>query len=460
MVPSAADISAEEAVFDASDIFVPKRIGNPIREKIAFGDITVRGEPFIQLPYTIRETRTGIQYLIPVPDDSGRLTIIDTTGKVYLVDAEGENHFLYLDLTQSDVDFKKSDQGENGLRGIAFHPNFARPGELGYGRFYTAYTAVSNGEVADYLDQHAQSHYSVVREWVTDHHWANEFVGTSREILRVGQFNLTHNVGNIGFNPNSGEDTSDFGMLYIPLGDGGDYGDAREQGQSKCSPLGAILRIDPFGGDDSRGYGIPTDNPFLGRDDAIPEIWAYGLRNPQHFSWDTERGLMFITDIGQNMVEEVNLGIAGANYGWRLREGSFATSFEYRGAPFGPVYPRPEQDEQPFVYPITEFDHDEGNAVGNGFVYRGKNIPALQGKYVFSELVRGRLLYINADTAELGQPQTPRELRLELPDGKSLFEVAAKDRRVDLRVGMDGMGELYLLTKQDGWVRKLVAKNE
>ena len=151
----------------------------------------------------------------------------------------------------------------------------------------------------------------------------------------------------------------------------------------------------------------------MGEAGVAPEIWAYGLRHAQQFSWDTD-GRMFMGEIGQGMVEEINLGVPGANYGWRLREGTFATGFAVEGGRRGQVYPPPAQDEQPFVYPVAQYDHDEGSAISGGFVYRGSAIPELQGKYVFTDFPRGRVFYIDADTLVPGQLAEIRELRLVL----------------------------------------------
>ena len=171
---------------------------------------------------------------------------------------------------------------------------------------------------------------------------------------------------------------------------------------------------------------------------------------------------MFIGDIGLIQIEEINLGRAGANYGWRLREGTFASGYAVGRGP-GPAYPLPLADDQEFVYPIAQYDHDEGNAVGGGFVYRGRAIPELQGKYVFADFPRGRLLTIESSLIPTEQTLQISELRLMI-DGREqeLVDVAGFPNtygpgdRVDLRLGMDSVGELYLLTKGDGWVRKLV----
>ena len=227
-----------------------------------------------------------------------------------------------------------------------------------------------------------------------------------------------------------------------------------------ASPMARLFASIPWRATEAGGTAYHRIIPSWARSGVAPEIWAYGLRHPQQFSWDTD-GRMFIGDIGQSSLEEVNLGVPGANYGWRLREGTFATGHAVGTRP-GRVYPRPAQDDHPFVYPVAQYDHDDGAAVGGGFVYRGQAIPALQGKYVFTDFPRGRVLYIDADNLVTGRLAEIRELRLIL-DGRErdLVEVAGypntygRADRVDARLGIDSAGELYLLTKGDGWVRKL-----
>jgi glucose/arabinose dehydrogenase len=446
------------------------QIDDPIPERIRKGDIVIAAEQFVRAPKT-SDSVTGptttavharIQYLVPVGDGSGRLALNDTRGLVYLTDERGKTPTTFLDIRDQNVGFDDSMfVNEAGLVSVAFHPQFGQEGTPGFGKFYTAYSATSDSGVADYLDDDAESHESVVREWTAIDPSAGVFMGSSREVFRIGEFAPNHNIGRLAFNPHAESGSPDHGMLYVCIGDGGYAHDPRDYSQSLEIPHGAIIRIDPLAADGARGYGIPPDNPFVGRDDAAPEIWAYGLRHPQHFSWDTD-GRMFIADIGQNQVEEVNLGAAGVNYGWRLREGTFATGHAV-GAATGPVYPRPSQDDE-FVYPVAQYDHDEGTAIGGGFVYRGQAIPELRGKYVFADFPRGRLFVIDADEIDPTRPNEITEVRLVI-DGREqdLVDVSGIPNpygadavdRVDLRLGIDSAGELYLLTKSDGWVRKL-----
>lgn len=464
----------------------PIPITNPIPEKIALGSIVVRAEPFVQVPQK-EDDPARVRFLVPLPDGSGRLAIIDQDGRIYLADAEGKSLALYLDLAAADVDFyiEKRAKPEMGLMGIAFHPDFGARHKLGYGKFYTSHGVMSGSGVADYLESESNRHESVVREWTVTNPSSDEFVGVSREIFRVGQKTPFHDISKVAFNPTVRSNHPDYGMLYIALGDDSADFDSKKHAQNLRLPLGAILRIDPFGGgrhlwlrklgavlgirqftnEDERNYGIPADNPFIDRDDVIPEIWAYGLRHPQHFSWDSD-GRMFIADIGQFHIEEVNLGIAGANYGSPLREGTFATWHAYgRDFEWHPLYPCPEPDAMDYIYPIVQYDHTEDEyrrtAIGGSIVYRGEAIPALQGRLVLVDMPSGRLFHTGADGMDLDRRQTIFELQLEFPNGgNSLLEVTVRDPRdyrAHARLGVDAAGELYVLTKSDGMVRRLVA---
>ena len=171
---------------------------------------------------------------------------------------------------------------------------------------------------------------------------------------------------------------------------------------------------------------------------------------------------MYICDIGQTQIEEVNIGQAGANYGWRVREGTFWTAFGIGGVRPNPVYPKPV-DEQPFTYPVAQFDHDEGNAISSGFVYRGSSIPELSGKFVFTDMVTGRVFYIDTKNLVPGEPAEIRELRIEffgqernVADALGFPNTYSRGNRAGLRLGIDSQGELYFLTKGDGRVRKIV----
>ena len=452
----------------------PAPLADPIATTIEKGDIRVAVVPFVRAPMTTdpaqpvgtNKAHARLQYLKPIPDGSGRVMFSDVRGLLYVASSDGSSLSTYLDLRTRDVDFfNVAFPNESGLLGFAFHPDFAKAGKPGFGKLYVGFSGAKKAAgdapanpLMTYISGHQES---VISEWTTADPSADVFEGSMRELLRVPQFSPTHNVGTLAFNPTVAEGSPDYGMLYACLGDGGGANDPHEHGQNPTTLLGAIIRIDPLGGEGEAAYGIPGDNPFLGQPHAAPEVWAYGLRHPQHFSWGPD-GRVYINDIGQDQVEEVNLGVAGGNYGWRIREGTFATAYGLGTMRIGQVYPLPD-DDGPFVYPVAQYDHGEGYAIGSGYVYQGGTIDALKGKYVFADITLGRIFVIDTDGLEPGNPADVEELRLVFDDEeRDLLEVAGFDNtyhgdmRADLRLGIDAEGEIYLLTKGDGWVRKLM----
>ena len=447
----------------------PTPLLDPIPAVIKKGQLQVAALPFVRAPASEdMETAAGvvanaayarIQYLLPVPGPGSRLAFNDTRGVLYMTDAGGRTPKVYLDLRTRGLGFTNAlGPNESGFLGFAFHPEFANAGVPGYGKLYTAFTAEPAG-VADYAGEGAVQH-SVLQEWTAVDAAAAVFAGKTREVLRVGQHAPIHNVGTIAFNPTATAAAPDYGLLYVCFGDGGGRGDPLDNGQRLDSPLGAIARIDPLA-TDAGSYDIPPDNPFVGHSGVAPEIWAYGLRHPQQLSWDAADGRMFIADIGQNRIEEINLGAAGANYGWRLREGMFATAMALGHAGTA-VFERGE-DPWPLAYPVAQYDHDDGMAVGGGFVYRGKRIPSLLGKYLFTDFPRGRLFAIDSAGLAPGQPAAIEEVRLRFGGVEQDVAFIAGypnprrpgEMRIDARLGIDHDGELYLLTKGDGWIRRL-----
>ena len=421
--------------------------------------------PFVRAPDSTTVgvyPRARIYWLQPVPGrGERRLAFNDRRGLLYLTDAAGATPSLYLNLREERTDFVADDRRPHwltGLFGFAFHPQFATAGAPGFGKLYTGYTSSNDGPERG----RARKLHSVVREWTASDPGAAVFAGASREVLRVALPTHTHVVGTIAFNPTARPESADYGLLYVGLGDGG----APNESQSLRSLHGKILRIDPLRAGAGRGYGVPPDNPFVAQPGAAPEIWAYGLRHPQQFSWDSgsgrgdpNAGRMFLTDIGEVGAEEVNIGHAGANYGWPLREGSYAN-------PFGGLRPRPAADPSPLTYPVAEYGRFGARraAIGGGYVYRGKRLKALTGKYLFTDFGVGWVYAI--DTGDLGpERQVPiDELRLSF-DGREMPMVAAAgypgsdDRgpRVDVRFGIDHDGELYLLAQRDGWIYKVAS---
>ncbi|HKE97343.1 MAG TPA: PQQ-dependent sugar dehydrogenase [Actinomycetes bacterium] len=241
--------------------------------------------------------------------------------------------------------------------------------------------------------------------------------GSMRELLQIEDFAPNHNGGELVFGPD--------GELYTGAGDGGGAGDPHENGQKLDTLLGKILRISPRP-DGDRPYGIPADNPFVGRAGARPEIWAYGLRNPWRFSIDPATGDMWIGDVGQNAWEEISVlpggSGGGQNFGWDDREGGH----EFEG------------DKPPgAIDPVLEYGHGDGCTVIGGEVYRGRAIPGLQGAYLYGDYCTG---WIRAVRTVGGRPDGPdRQLELVVPDLSSF--------------GVDQQGELYALSLTGGVYR-------
>jgi glucose/arabinose dehydrogenase len=315
------------------------------------------------------------------------LYVAEKTGRVVAIRDGVVDPTPVLDLSD-----EVSLGAEQGLLGLAFSPD----GSFLY---------------VDFTDLHGDTH---VEEFTMLGDRAD--VATRRRVLFVRQPFSNHNGGNLVFGPDD--------MLYVGLGDGGSGGDPLGNGQSLSTLLGKILRIDPRAG---RPYAIPPDNPFLGRPDVRPEIWALGLRNPWRFSFDGRNGDLWIGDVGQSSWEEIDVQPAGSagglDFGWNLMEGDHP----YAGA-------SPTTD---LVPPIYEYSHAAGAcAVTGGYVYRGRSIPALTGAYVFGDFCLGRL-----EALRVGPGGTVQHWLL----GPVLPNLAS--------FGEDDRGELYALSLTDGVFR-------
>ena len=254
---------------------------------------------------------------------------------------------------------------------------------------------------------------AVISEWKAFDPKAAVFSGSHRELMRVDMVTGAHGFQELTFNPLAKPNGKDYGLLYLGIGDGA----AALAGASfLCDNNGkiwsSVIRIDPAGRNSTNGkYGIPGDNPFVSRHDALGEVWARGFRNPHRISWDlTGSGKMFISNIGQHSLEEVDLGKAGADYGWPNREGTFL--FDVDANP-ELVYPLPD-DDAGYTYPVVQYDHDEGTAVSGGFVYAGTMVPELKGKYVFGDISRGTLFYSEVSEMNEGQQATIYKLKVSL----------------------------------------------
>lgn len=427
---------------------------NPIPEKIAPAHLTLDIEEEFIVPASSEVTPiTRINKMAPIAN--GRLFIHDLRGKLYEVQAD-KSLEVYIDLPEKLENFIDNPGKATGLGSWDFHPDFEQNG-----LFYTTHNEAAGTAPADFAipDDIKVGVQAVLLEWKADDPKAAVFSGSHRELLRVDMFSGAHTFQELTFNPLAKPNSPAYGLLYLGIGDGGaalrGYGHLCDNNEYIWSK---VLRINPRGSNSSNGkYGIPEDNPFVNTPKALGEIWASGFRNPHRISWDeTGSEKMFITNIGQHSVEEVNLGIAGANYGWPYREGTFL--FDPNANP-ELVYPLPEDDAD-FTYPVAQYDHDEGSAVSGGFVYAGKQVPLLRGKYIFGDISRGMLYYSEVAEMIAGQQAPVHRLDVATHGKVSDMETISQNKRVDLRIGTDSEGELYLLTKGNGTVYKVVACRE
>lgn len=407
---------------------------------------------------------------------TGRLFVNDMVGPMYTVSYDGKTVTPYLDVNGPQWKVGVQSGGnERGVQNFEFHPQFAEKGTAGYGKFYT-WTDVDNevnkARPADFLPGEGEgTHDTVLLEWTAKNPAASHYDGVPpRELFRVHQPFRNHNGGDLRFNPLAGPGDSDFGMLYIGVADGGSGGDPMNLAQNLMSAFGKIFRIAPLGSNSENGrYGIPADNPFVGRDDALGEIFALGVRNPQRFGWDSKTGQMYVADIGQNIVEEVSPVSSGANLGWKVYEGSFP--FVSRTA----VRLDNHRGDPSMTYPIAEWGQPDPlfqpqSAATGVHVYREGSISQLMDLILFGDIPSGEIFYVQADNPPNGDQAAIRrvllkdggELKtlLQLIQAKNLEQGREPATRADFRLGSGPNGQVFLLNKRDGVIRLLVADSE
>lgn len=406
---------------------------------------------------------------VAVDAGTERLFVNDMRGPIYTVSYDGSEVREYVDTNDpawgSSI---LSRSRELGMQSFTLHPQFSEAGSPGYGRFYTWTDTDDTGPAPDFEPaSDEETHHTVLLEWTASDPTADVYDGgPPRELARFSQPYSNHNGGHIAFNPLAGPGDPDFGMLYVGVGDGGSGGDPLGMSQDMSSGFGKILRIDPLGSNSANGeYGIPDDNPFVGQPGALGEIYALGTRNPQRLAWDSATGAMYMSDIGQNIVEEISPVPAGGNLGWNTWEGSFR--FISRQA-VDLADPRGDPD---MVFPVAEYSQidpllQNSAAAAGLIVYRAGTIPALQGLIIFNDMPMGEIFYVSADNPPQGGQDPIR--RILMDDGgevKTLLDVVREKNqeqgrdpatRVDLRLGEGPNGEPLLLNKSDGVIRMLV----
>ena len=362
-------------------------------------DTTSKVEPWAGI--TVAPFANGFEMPVDITnvgDGSNRLFVAEKPGRIKIIDNGEVLDDPFLDI----IDKVRSKEVERGLLGVAFHPKYKQNG-----RFFVNYTDLRGDTVI--------SEYKVSADMNTADPESEQI------LLRIKQPASNHNGGQIQFGPD--------GYLYIGTGDGGSAGDRLGNAQDQNTLLGKILRIDVDG---RKPYDIPYNNPFINDHNAKAEIWAYGLRNPWRFSFDTKSGDLYTADVGQNKWEEINFqsygNRGGENYGWNVFEGNHI----YRKSG--------TQISDDVTYPVVEYNHDEGCSVTGGYVYRGSAYPKLAGTYLFSDFCSGKIWGLRSNDS--GKWEWTEFLDTEL--GVSSF-------------GVDENGEIYLLDLYDGSVHIISA---
>jgi Glucose / Sorbosone dehydrogenase len=476
------------------------QITNPLPARIEKRGLMVEIRDVVRLPDT-RGLRPADQDVTPagwarinfvrdLPD--GRRFANDSRGFLYLLDRNNQPS-VYANVAAV-FPFAVYNRLESGFIGFVFHPEFATNGF-----FYTVHgeRAAGNPATPNFIPPGFASadvtYHNVITEWRATNPAASTFEGTRRELLRVAHVvqNLTHPFGDVEFNPTSKPDAPDYGLLYTSGSDlgfsngGGPNANNPGQTQRLDSVITAILRFDPRSPTVTKGtkglgdYTIPMANRFAsdGNPTTLGEIYAYGFRNAHRLSWDPTDGTMFASDIGMDHIEEINIVRNGENYGWMKREGYFENGMTRPGGALSQLFSLPAdvlegRQKDGFTYPVAIYDHNEGIAVSGGFAYNGR-IAALRGKFVFGDIMRGRLFA--ADVAALkkaddGIPQTVapiEEIQLYVRDQRgnrvyvSLRELVeqtmgAAMTRADLHISRSREGELFITSRQDGVIRMLV----
>jgi hypothetical protein len=397
-----------------------------------------------------------------------RLFVNDMRGPLYSVGYDGKAVTLYLDINDPAWSVSVQSMGrERGFQSFAFHPQFAQPGTPGFGKFYTYTDTTNQAPAADFTTTNPTStHDTVMVEWTAKTPGAAKYDGGApREIFRLRQPFANHNAGHMAFDPLAQPGSPEFGLLYIGVADGGSGGDPMRLAQNLGSAFGKILRIDPLGTTSAnKKYGIPPGNPFVKTAGVLPEIYAYGVRNPQRFAWDPRNRNLFLADIGQNIVEELSIVTAGANLGWNDWEGSYR--FIGRQA----VSTEKPRSDPKVTYPIAEWGQIDPllqpNSAASGLVvYRATQIPPLANLVIFTDMPSGEIFYVSADKLPAGGQDVIRRIllnsngaaktMLEVIQEKNKAQGKAPATRSDLRLTLGPDNQVFLLNKGDGTIRVL-----
>lgn len=490
------------------------------------------------------------------PLAASRFFVDDQSSTIYILDKTTKKFTPYLNFADVFPKFVSDTGNTAGIVTLAFDPGYAKNG-----KFYTIHvekpdmegSASPNNAKLSALNLDGYSITSVVTppagpmhlesvliEWTDSNIRNATFEGSAREILRVG-FDRNHPMGDLVFNPSARPGSADYGNLYVSLGDGAQGetpGPSHSIPQRLDTLLGKVLRITPDINlhpkdmlSQNGRYRIPSTgfdpNPFVHVAGARAEVFAYGFRNPHRMTWDAPSKTLIVNDIGLHDWEEIDIISKGANYGYSEREGNeqlFVDDKGKTGSQMTPVVPFPERDDVLHVdglsvpvtprYPAAVYSHQEGDGIGNGYVYRGKLMPQLRGKYIFSDLTTGRIFYVDlaqmiASHGQRNKQAQIHELQIMYkspydastsPVKRQMFGIVAEayshrggtleadhvlpgrggattgwldeqhkqpkadpegiaygGGRADVRMALGADGELYVLSKSDGMIRKIAA---
>jgi hypothetical protein len=356
----------------------------------------------VAVTLTAREVLSGLDsplFLTAAPNDP-RLFVLEQPGRIRVVKNGQLVATPFLDIAS-----KLTSGGERGLLGLAFHPRYAQNGF-----FYVNYTD-RNGDTR-------------VERYRVSADADRADAASAQLVISVAQPFANHNGGMLAFGPD--------GMLYVGMGDGGSGGDPQGNGQNLNALLGKLLRLDVDNTSGGAAYAVPRDNPFVGRSGARGEIWALGLRNPWRFAFDATTSRLYIADVGQNRLEEVDVAgtsEAGVNYGWNRMEAN-------------ECYSASSCDRAGLRLPVEQYGHDAGCSITGGYVYRG-SIAALRGHYFYSDYCTGFLRSFRlANDGTVAERQT--------------WSVGSLGNVTSF--GVDAVGELYVVSGGSGRVFKLVAR--
>ncbi|MDD3520923.1 MAG: PQQ-dependent sugar dehydrogenase [Actinomycetota bacterium] len=350
--------TSEEILFDKESITsTTKKIITPEPEEtIKENEIDLKNLEDLENSFIVNNVFPSISFARPLEfqnagDGSGRIFIVEQAGRILVITGKDANKAdVFLDLKE-----RVDDNGnEKGLLGLAFHPDFKENGQ-----FFVNYTTENS---------------TIVSRFLVSADNPDEAEPDSEEIIiTFAQPYANHNGGKLAFSPVDR-------YLYIATGDGGGAGDPDKNSQNLGTLLGKILRIDIDNKESGLNYSIPRDNPFKGnREGYREEIYAYGLRNPWKFSFDSITGTLWAADVGQNKTEEIDIIQKGKNYGWNIMEGSYC-------------YDPPEGcNPEGLELPVYEYQHPLGESITGGYVYNGEALDLLKGVYIYADFITGHI---------------------------------------------------------------------